>query len=408
MRILIYSYNYYPEPIGIAPLMTELAEGLVNRGHQVRVSTAMPWYPQGQIYEKYRGKLYVNETINGINLDRCFVWSKPKRSLTNRILFELSFIFLSFWQSFNGWRPDLIFLTVPGLPVCVPAAVLSKIYRRPLVLNLQDILPEAAVNVGLLTNPQLIAILAQLEKFAYYSADKISVITTSFKDNLLKKGVPTEKIVEIPNWVDTEFIKPIPKKESIFSKNYNLEDKFVVLYSGNIALTQGLETLVEAALYLRDLPNIVIVIVGESNAIASLQAYCQDKNINNVMFLPFQPREELPDMLAAADVGIVMQKKTVVNFNMPSKIQVLLASGCPIIGSVPKVGTAAQAINNSGGGMVVSPENPPALAQAIKDLAQDPEKREKFSQEGRKHALEHYSLKAALDKYEELFQSLSS
>lgn len=111
MQILIYSYNYHPEPIGIAPLMTELAEGLVKKGHEVRVVTAMPWYPDNEIYPNYRGKLYLREKHNGVTIQRCYVWIRRHRSLATRILFELSFIVLSFFQALIGRRPDLIFLT---------------------------------------------------------------------------------------------------------------------------------------------------------------------------------------------------------------------------------------------------------------------------------------------------------
>src|SRR6476469_5913105 len=143
MRILIYSYNYHPEPIGIAPLMTELAEGLVQRGHEVRVVTGMPNYPQRRIYDEYQGKLYVTEEKNGVTIQRSFVWVKPKPGLLDRILLDGSFVLTSFLQAMRGWRPDVILLTVPPLPVSVPAALLGWIRRCPVVLNLQDILPDA-------------------------------------------------------------------------------------------------------------------------------------------------------------------------------------------------------------------------------------------------------------------------
>ncbi|TVQ43310.1 MAG: colanic acid biosynthesis glycosyltransferase WcaI [Gloeocapsa sp. DLM2.Bin57] len=406
MRILIYSYNYYPEPIGIAPLMTELAEGLARRGHEVHVSTAMPSYPESEIYPEYRGKLYTRERLNGISLARCYVWSRTERNFRNRVFFELSFIFLSFWQCLRTPCPDLIFLTIPGLPVCLPGVILSKIYRRPLVLNVQDILPDAAIHVGLITNPQLINILRKLERFAYNNADKISVITESFQNNLLKKGVPENKLVEISNWVDINFIKPREKTDSNFRQENNLKDKFIVLYSGNIALTQGLENLIEAGKYLKAIEQIVIVIVGEKKAIAQLKLQAEAKKLNNILLLPFQPREKLPDMLGSADIGLVMQKHNVINFNMPSKIQLLLASGCPIIASVPALGTAALAVEKSQGGVVVPPENPQALAQAIKDLYHQPDILKKLGENGRKYAENYYSFEKVLDRYEELFKSL--
>lgn len=403
MQILLYSYNYYPEPIGIAPLMTELAEGLAKKGHDVRVLTAMPWYPESQIHPHYQGKLYCTEERHGVKIYRSFVWARQKRSLINRVLFELSFAILSFWQGIKPWKPDLIFLTVPGLPVCLPASFLSKIYGCPVILNLQDILPDAAVHVGLLTNQKVIKVFEWLEKFAYKNASKISVIADGFTRNLEGKNVDTDKIVEISNWVDIDFIKPLLKTESYFVRENNLQNKFVVLYAGNIALTQPLETLIEAGAKLAHLKDLVIVIVGKQEALARLEKYAEEVNCRNILFKPFQPREKLPEMLAAADIGMVMQKSNVIDFNLPSKIPVLLASGSAIIGSVPSTGTAARAITESGGGVVVPPEDASTLAEKIKELYGDRHKLEIMKKKGREYAEQHYCFKIALDKYESLF-----
>jgi colanic acid biosynthesis glycosyl transferase WcaI len=403
MRVLIYSYNYYPEPIGIAPLMTELAEGLAKRGHEVRVITAMPNYPQREIYEQYRGKLYETEERNGVTIQRSYVWVKPKPSLLDRILLDSSFVCTSFFQALRGWRPDLILLTVPPLPVCAPAALLGWLHNCPIVLNVQDILPEAAVHMGLIKNKALIWVLEAIEKFAYRTAHTVSVIAEGFVENLEGKGVPSEKITCIPNWVDTNFIRPLPKENNAFRRAHQLEGKFVVLYSGNIALTQGLETVVEAAAQLSDVPDIVFVIVGELKAVEKLKSYCKTCGAGNVVLLPFQPRESLPEMLAAADVGLIVQKHNVVSFNMPSKTQVLLASGRPVIASVPGSGSAAKAIEKSRGGVVVEPENPVALAKQILELQKNPEQAERLGKQGRQYALERYSFEQALSQYENLF-----
>jgi colanic acid biosynthesis glycosyl transferase WcaI len=406
MRVLIYSYNYYPEPIGIAPLMTELAEGLVKRGHEVRVITAMPNYPQRQIYEAYRGKLYTTEERNGVTIQRSYVWIKPKPNLVDRILLDSSFVLTSFFQALRGWRPDLILLTVPPLPVSVPAALLGWLHNCPIVLNVQDILPEAAVHVGLIKNKIMIRVLESLERFAYRTAHTVSVIADGFVDNLERKGVPSSKITCIPNWVDVNFIKPLSKEDNAFRKAHKLEGKFVVQYSGNIALTQGLETVVKAAAHLRDVPEIAFVIVGESKAIAQLKEQCKACGAENVVLLPFQPREKLPEMLAAADVGLIVQKQNVVSFNMPSKTQVLLASGRPVIASVPSTGSAAKAIEKSRGGVVVEPENPEALAHQILELYKNPVQAELLGKQGRQYAIERYSFEQALNQYEALFQNV--
>ena len=146
--------------------MTELAEGLVRQGHEVRVVTGMPNYPQRQVYDDDKGKLYLTETRNGVIIQRSFIWVKPKPTLIDRLLLDGSFVVSSFFQALRGWRPDVILLTVPPLPVSVPAALLGLIYNCPIVLNVQDILPEAAIHVGLLKSKTMIRILETLKRFS--------------------------------------------------------------------------------------------------------------------------------------------------------------------------------------------------------------------------------------------------
>ncbi|BDI19439.1 glycosyltransferase WbuB [Nostoc cf. commune SO-36] len=402
MHILIYSYNYHPEPIGIAPLMTELAEGLAKRGHEVRVVTGMPNYPQREIYDEYRGKWYITEQINGVIIQRSYLRIKSKPNLLDRLLLELSFVFTSLPQAFKGRRPDVIILTIPPLFGTLPVTIFAWLYNCPVVLNVQDILPDAAVRIGLLKNKWMIRTLASLEKFAYQSAHTISVIADAFRENLVNKGVPVNKIVCIPNWVNVNFIRPLQKENNSWISSHQLNGKFVVLYSGNIALTQGLETVIKAAVCLRHIKEIVFVIVGESIALQRLQEYCLLNGADNVLLLPLQPREKLPEMLAASDVGLIVQKRNVISFNMPSKIPLLLASGRPIVGSVPATGTAAKAIQLSGGGIIVEPESPDAIAAAVHDLYANPALSAMLGNKGRQFAEENYSLEQALDRYEGL------
>ncbi|HYW21684.1 MAG TPA: glycosyltransferase family 4 protein [Nodularia sp. (in: cyanobacteria)] len=408
MHILIYSYNYYPEPIGIAPLMTELAEGLVEQGHEVRVITGMPNYPQRQIYDEYQGKCYLTEQKNGVTIQRSYLRIKSKPNLFDRLLLELSFIFTSLSQALKGQRPDVILLTVPPLLVSLPASLLGWLYNCPVVLNLQDILPEAASCIGLIKSKWMIRALTVLEKFSYRNAHTISIISEGFRENLVNKGVPNKKIVCIPNWVNVNFIRPLVNKNSPWRLEHQLNGKFFVLYSGNIALTQGLETVVETAVLLRQITEIVFVIVGESKALKRLQKYCLSSGADNVLLLPLQPREKLPQMLAAADVGLIVQKRNVISFNMPSKIPLLLASGSPIVGSVPNTGTAAEVIQLSGGGIVVHPESPDALANAVLKLYENPTLATQLGENGRKFAVENYSFDQALHRYEQLFSDVTS
>lgn len=407
MKILIYSYNYAPEPIGIAPLMTELAEGLAARGHQVRVLTGMPNYPQRRIYEGYRGRLYLREVKAGVQVDRCYVWIRPKPGLLGRMALDVSFVLTSLLRALGTWQPDVILYTSPPLAVCIPARVLGWLYRAPVVLSLQDILPEAAVHTGLITNAKAIRVFEAIERFAYASSDRIVAIAEGFVDNLRGKQVPAAKIDQIYNWVDTNFIRPLPK-DNEFRAAHGLRDKFVVSYSGNIALTQGLETVIEAAALLKECPEaaaIRFLIVGEERAIAQLSEYCRSRGAQDqVVLLPFQPREALPEMLAAADVGTIVQKHNVVAFNMPSKTQVLMASGRAILASVPDKGTAAAAVRASGGGLVVEPESPQAFLEGVLALYGDRPRTEAMGDRNRAFAEAHYSFATALDRYEATFE----
>jgi colanic acid biosynthesis glycosyl transferase WcaI len=176
------------------------------------------------------------------------------------------------------------------------------------------------------------------------------------------------------------------------------------MYSGNIALTQGLETVIQAATHLAAYPDIMFVIVGEQQALQELRQYCQQQGAKNVMLLPFQPREQLPTMLAAADVGLIVQRQQVVSFNMPSKTQLLLASGRPIIASVPLNGSAAQVVAQSQGGIVVPPEQPEALAQAVLKLYQNQDYGAQLGNQGRAYAMEQYRFEGSLQAYEQVFQ----
>lgn len=372
----------------------------------LRVITGMPNYPERRIYAAYRGKWYDTEMRNGVKIQRSYVWIRPKPNLLTRILLDGSFVVTSLLQALRGWRPDVILYTAPPLPVCVPCVLLAWLYGCPIVLNLQDILPEAAIHLGLVRNQLAIRVLQALERFAYRSAHQVCVIAEAFRENLLSKGVPAEKLVCIPNWVDIEFIRPLPCQNE-FRQAHNLQNKFVVMYSGNIGLTQGLKTVVRAAAKLRYFTDIVFVVVGEADALTQLRSLCQKYDVPNLLLLPFQPRSRLPQMLAAADVGLIVQKRNVVSFNMPSKMQLILASSRPIIASVPLDGTAARAVLESGGGIVIEPEQPDRLAEAILQLYHDPQEAQRLGQQGRHHAIDCYDFEQALSRYEALFARLS-
>jgi len=405
MRVLILGYNYYPEPIGIAPLITELAERLVARGHDVTVVTAFPNYPERRIYPGYQGRLFGQEARNGVKVVRHWVFIRPQPGLITRILFELSTMIFCTLAAWFQPRSEVILTVSPQLSGSLTAYLLAKRWGCPVVLNIQDLLLDAAIAVGLLKKSSLIRISQALEAFAYFHAQRIVVISSGFARRLCEKGVPPGKIMEIPNWVDVDFFRPLPK-DNVFRAAHELKDKFVSLYSGNIALTQGLETVIKAANLVRDQPEFHFVIIGPPPSLPALQAQIDALALSNVLLLPLQERSRLPEILSASDCTLVIQRSQVVDVNMPSKIPVFLATGRPVIASVNAQGAAAKVIADSGGGLLIPPEDPQALVQALITLKADPDRCAAYGQAARNYAIAHFSLAEAVNAYERLFQSL--
>ncbi|MBT9316309.1 glycosyltransferase family 4 protein [Leptothoe spongobia] len=246
-----------------------------------------------------------------------------------------------------------------------------------------------------------------LEAFSYLVSNHIVAPTDSCTRILVSKGVQLSKIKRIFNWANTNFIRPLSKYDNSFRQHHGLQDKFIVLYSGNIARTQGVRIIIHAANTLRDIPDIEFVIVGEERQLGDLDNLRRELGVENVTLLPFVRREELPTMLAAADVSLIIQKASVVGFNMPSKTMLLMASGRPIVASVPGDGAEAQAVQDSMGGIVVEPEKPNALARAILKLYNDPISLEQLGKNGRMYAISNYSFEQALEDYESLLSSLT-
>jgi colanic acid biosynthesis glycosyl transferase WcaI len=405
MRILILAHNYYPELIGIAPLVTELAESLVQEGHEVQVVTAMPNYPERSIYLPYRGRLACIESRAGVRLIRHWVFIRPQPGLITRLTFELSNLCLSTLFSLQQPKADVILAVSPQLSSSLTAHLLQKLWGCPVVLNVQDLLPDAAIASGLLKNSILIAVSRWLEMFAYGKANAIVLISGQFVRSLVEKGIPAEKLWKIYNWVDTAFIRPM-ERQGPFREKLGLKDEFVVMYSGNIALTQGLETMIEAAKILQKHEDIRFVIVGEQKALDRLQVLITGYGLHNVRLLPFQPRTQLPQMLAAADVGLILQKEHVVDINMPSKTMVLMASGRPVIASVNHRGEVARAIEQSGAGVVVTPEDPQSLAQTILQLKANPDLAQVYGEKARAYACAHFDRCQSVKEYTQVFSAV--
>jgi len=404
MRILILILQYPPDVNSTGLLMEQLVDGLVARGHRVSVITSFPHYEKFRVWEQYRGKLAER---SGTIL-RLWVRATGKKSMLNRLLSYLSFNALAtLFGCLSREQYDVIFCTNGGFFSGITAAIIGRRKRAPLIYNVQDLYPETFVQAGQLRNPLAIAGLQKLESLMYRSATHVSVITPSFRSNILKKGVDEYKVSVIPNFVDCEFIRPLPR-DNEFSRRHGLQGKFVISHAGNVGFVYDLDTLLDAAALLKSEDGIVFLVVGDGVVRERLRAKAQALGLDNVRFLPFQPRDALPELRAASDVQVALYRPGQSKYSMPSKVYEIMASGRPVLASGDRGSDLWNLIEETNCGLVVESARADRLADAIHLLYQDPLLRAEMGRRGRAYAETRYSLDAVVDKYERLLRVTAS
>ena len=283
---------------------------LAAMGDDVTVITSMPHYGQKQIASKYRGRLIHREKINGVEVWRTFVYVPPNHKGFYRAINYLSYTFMSIVSGILAKGVDVILCVNPPITVGFSGWLVSLTHRAPMVYNIQDVWPDCIAIIGQLRSRWLYRIFQHLEKFIYKTANRMTVLSEGMKQNLVDKRVTSSKITVIPNWADLDAVMPMEKNNG-FRSTHGLDGKFVVMFAGNIGFISVLDTVLDAAKILKDRSDIQFLIVGEGNAKAALVKKADDLALPNVRFLPTQPPEVLPEMLAAADVSLVTLDRSV-------------------------------------------------------------------------------------------------
>ncbi len=405
MRIMFMAQCYAPESVSAAVLITELASDLAKRGHQVSVVTGVPNYPKGRVFIAYHNKLYQEETLDNVRVIRTWSYISPSKKFWPRMLHYGTYSVTAFYGGLLAGRPDVLVSYSPPLPLGLSAWLLSRIWRVPWLLQVEDLFPDAAIAAGVMTNKSVINFFLGMEKLLYQKAQCISVISKSFRQSLLKKGIADSKIEVIPVWADPEEVRPMQKQNS-FRHAYGLDGKFVVMYAGNIGVTSCLEDVICAAEFLRGQSDIQFVFVGEGIKKETLETEMQAKHLTNILFLPFQPREIFAEMLAAADLGLVTLNEGAALSSMPSKIFNLMASARPILAVAPTGSEITQIVAESGCGWTVPPGSPVELAVSIIQGTARESALIQMGQNGRASLEKNYSRKYCVDAYERMLISL--
>lgn len=371
VRILILGLNYLPESTSIGPYTADLAEYLKDQGHQVQVITGFPMAPQWRIWDGYRGRLVQREVIHGVPVTRVYLYipREPRRAMS-RVLFDLSFSVSALLGGIFSGPCDVVIAISPPLQIGLSGWLISRLKRAALFFHIQDLVPDAAVATGMLSeNSRPVKIARMMERFVYKRARAIGVICDGFKRNLVSKHVPIAKVKLLPNYIDLNFMRPTGPSDDFRNQYAIARDEFLVMYSGSIALKQGLEILIDAAARLADEQHIRFMIVGEGPSLDDLKAKTGQLGLTNVTFLPLQPRESLPQQLSAADVLVITQKRAVTDIVFPGKLLYYMAAGRPIVAAVSADSETGRFITEYQVGVVTPPEEPAELAAAILRLS---------------------------------------
>lgn len=409
-RVLMLTLVFAPDCVSTATLMTEIASDLQSLGHELVVITTEPHSnvdPESrsrQPLEPRWGNWVRQSEINGVRVYHTIMREKGARVL-GRAWDYLLFHTISLVAALRlAGRWDIIFAPSPPLSIGVVAWLVGVIRKTPFVYNVQEIHPDALVDAGVLSNPVIIWLMRMLERFVYARARKVVVISPLFKEALQQKGVTAQKIEVVPNFVDVEDIMPLGK-ENPFSIKHSLEDKFVVLYAGNIGLSQDMNALMDAAEALRNDSSIIFLIVGDGVEREEMEDRIRQRALANVLMLPFQPRSTVPDIYAAADACLVGLRKKMAYTHVPSKIYTILAAGKPaVVGAEPDSEIAA-ILKETGGGLLVPPEDSAALANAILELKNDPALAVELGKSGRSFIVENYSRSSVIRQHERILES---
>lgn len=328
MKILIYGLNYYPEQTGIGKYSGEMAEWFAAQGHDVKVIASPPYYPQWRLPVSYRN-WYHKEYVNGVEIYRCPLYvPKGKVTTLKRLLHLLSFTFSSLpMLAFRfKWQPHVVINVVPALFTTPAAMLFSKIISAKLVLHIQDFESDAMFGLGMAKKGFIARSWSRVERFLLRRATRITTISKAMIENAVSKGANSETALFFPNWSEISRFESV-KGVREFKASLSLpKGKTLVLYSGNIGKKQGLDLIVRAA-KLKQSQGLHFVICGDGAAKLELQALAAESGLGNISFLPLQPYEKLPQLLALADVHLVIQNAGVADAVLPSKLTNILAVG---------------------------------------------------------------------------------
>lgn len=369
MHILFLSHYFPPEVNAPAARTSEHCRQWVADGEDVTVITCVPNHPHGKIFPGFRNRLFQRSWWEGVRVLRVLTYITPNEGFLKRTANYVFYMMAATVAALFTRRADVVVTTSPQFFNGLAGYLVSIVHRAPWVLEVRDLWPESILELGAIKNPQIIALLHAMARFAYRKADHIVVVTEAFRRNLLSLGIPSEKITVIKNGADLSVFKSAPRDEGFLAAN-GLQGRFVASYVGTHGLAHGLEVILEAAQLLRDRHDIGFLLVGDGADRRRLLAKRDEMGLKNVVMLDLQSRDRMPAVWSATDASlIVLRDKPVFRTVIPSKMFETMAMKKPIILGV--AGESRQMVESADLGLCIRPEDSRSLAEAVRRLADD-------------------------------------
>lgn len=388
MNITLLTHYFPPETGAPQTRIWELCQRLAHSGNRIRVVTTFPHYPAGKLYPGFKNKLFLKRQLEDIEVYRTYTYITPNKGFVKRLMNHLSFCVSSFLAIPYVRDTEALIVEMPPLFLGATARLVAGAVGARLILNIADLWPESAIEMGALKNGLAISASFRLAKWLYNKADLILITAKGQGDILMGYGVNGSKIVFVPNGVDVKYFTPGPG--TAIRCEYGLEGKFVVLYAGTLGLAHGLDNVIRAANILREHTDVVFLLVGDGAERDNLETLSRELKTDNVVFMGLMAKERMPEVLRSCDAGLVhLRKLPVFDKVLPSKTFEIMASAKPVFCVVG--GEAARVVENSKGGIVVPQEDPAALAQAVLILRGDAALRARMGADARRYVELHHS-----------------
>lgn len=406
MKLVVVTPHFAPDVAPTGEVTTRICTELVGLGHSLEVITSLPWYRNHRIEPGYEGRIVRREDTPWGRITRISPFPvTDKRNIARRAASFVGFSVAVAALGRRGERVDGVLAVSPPLTLGLAGWSIARARKAPLVFNVQDVYPAIAVELGILTNRRLIQASSRLERICYERADAVTVLSDDLKHNISPRMSDASKLHVIPNFVDTAWITPGPRDNS-YRAEHGLEDKTVVMYAGNVGLSQSLDLVLDAASALANFPDLVFVINGGGAARAALER--KARHMPNLKFVDMQPAARLPELLAAADVHLVPLKRGLARSSVPSKTYSILAAGRPLVASVDEGSEVTRILERCGAGLAVPPGDPEAFTKAIRYLVEAPEEAASMGLRGRSFVEAWASPAAVARSYADLFAGLTS